>query len=66
MSNRGRFGAAAQRVSVGQIEIHNFSGPLHEQVRALILSTLATLVQRGLLVLRDEATVYVAVRRREQ
>jgi GntR family transcriptional regulator len=43
MSNRGRFGAAAQRVSVGQIEIHNFSGPLHEQVRALILSR----IERG-------------------
>ncbi|MBN9260068.1 MAG: cytochrome c-type biogenesis protein CcmH [Hyphomicrobium sp.] len=37
MSNRGRFGAAAQEVRAGLFELHNFSGPLHEQVRGLIL-----------------------------
>lgn len=38
MSNHGRFGAAAQRVAAGQIEFHSFSGPLHEQIRGLVLS----------------------------
>jgi GntR family transcriptional regulator len=43
MSNQGRFGAARQVVPEGQIELHNFSGPLHEQVRGLILSR----IERG-------------------
>lgn len=43
MSNQGRFGAAVQHVRAGQIELHNFSGPLHEQVRGLILSR----IERG-------------------
>lgn len=43
MSDQGRFGAAAQHARGGQIELHNFSGPLHEQVRGLILSR----IERG-------------------
>jgi GntR family transcriptional regulator len=43
MSNQGRFGAAVQRAREGQIELHDFPGPLHEQVRGLILSR----IERG-------------------
>jgi GntR family transcriptional regulator len=38
MSNTGRFGAAAQAERAGLFELQHFSGPLHEQVRGLILS----------------------------
>jgi GntR family transcriptional regulator len=38
MSNRGRFGAAADGVRAGQFDLQNLSGLLHEQVRGLILS----------------------------
>lgn len=43
MSNQGRSGAAVQHARAGQIELHHFSGPLHEQVRGLILSR----IERG-------------------
>jgi GntR family transcriptional regulator len=42
MSNRARFGAA-QGVRAGLFELHNLSGPLHEQVRGLILAR----IERG-------------------
>lgn len=38
MSNGGRFGAAARGARTSLFELHQFSGPLHEQVRGLILS----------------------------
>jgi GntR family transcriptional regulator len=43
MSNRSRFGAAAQDERVGLFALDHFSGPLHEQVRGLILSR----IERG-------------------
>lgn len=43
MSIRARFGATAQGVSTGPFELHGFSGPLHEQVRGLVLSR----IERG-------------------
>ncbi len=43
MSNQGRFGAVVERAREDQIELHHFSGPLHEQVRGLILSR----IERG-------------------
>jgi GntR family transcriptional regulator len=42
MSNRARFGAA-QRVCAALFDLHKLSGPLHEQVRELILAR----IERG-------------------
>lgn len=42
MSNRARFGAA-QGVRAGLFDLHNVPGPLHEQVRGLILAR----IERG-------------------
>jgi GntR family transcriptional regulator len=38
MSDGGRLGAAAESARAGPFDLHNLSGPLHEQVRGLILS----------------------------